>query len=86
MAYDNNNQGAIWKNDDRKTEKHPHFKGSAEVDGVEYWVSAWKREEGAKENSPALKFRFTPKQETHDTGMKEAREAVQPEFDDEIPF
>ena len=52
---DRNNTGAIWKNERREKDTHPHFTGSAIIEGVEYWVSAWKRDEHAKENSPALK-------------------------------
>ena len=47
MSYDNTNKGAIWKNDNRERDTQPHFKGNLNVDGVEYYVSAWKREEGA---------------------------------------
>lgn len=61
MQYDNNNKGAIWKNDRKEKETHPDFKGSATIDGVEYWVSAWRRGEDASPNSPALKFSVTPK-------------------------
>jgi len=63
MAYDDNNEIALWVNDDRKTDKHPHVKGQAKVDGVEYWVSGWKREKDAHERAPVLKLRLTPKDE-----------------------
>lgn len=56
MAYDNTNRGAIWKNDDKREDNHPDFKGSINVDGREYWVSAWKRKEGASAKAPALSF------------------------------
>jgi hypothetical protein len=38
------------RNDKKETEKHPDFKGSINVDGVDYWLSAWVREgkEGGK--------------------------------------
>ena len=38
--YDNTNRGAIWKNENRQNEKHPQYKGSINVGGVEYWLSA----------------------------------------------
>ena len=44
MQQQRDNEGAIWRNDDRKTDKHPHFKGSATIGGKEFWVSAWKRD------------------------------------------
>ena len=54
--YDNTNRGSIWKNDDKQEDKHPDFKGSLNVNGQEFWVSAWKRREGANPKSPALSF------------------------------
>lgn len=61
--YDNTNRGSIWKNDDKQSDKHPDFKGSLNVNGVEYWVSAWKRKEGANPKSPALSMSIKPKEE-----------------------
>ena len=61
MEYDNSNRGAIWKNDKKEAEKHPDFKGEANCNGKDFWVSAWKRKPGANEKSPALSFSFTPK-------------------------
>ena len=47
MEFDNTNRGAIWKNEKKETEKHPDFTGSLDVNGVEFWVSAWKRKADA---------------------------------------
>lgn len=44
MAYDNTNSGMLMRNDRRATDKHPEFTGSLNVDGVDYWVSAWVNE------------------------------------------
>lgn len=38
------NSGNLFKNDRREKESHPHAKGSAIINGVEYWVSAWTKE------------------------------------------
>ena len=75
MEFDNNNRGAIWKNADRKSEKHPHWRGSAMIDGVEYWISAWKGKD-SKDTSPVVTFAFQPK-EQKPSGEK---------FLDDIPF
>jgi hypothetical protein len=61
--YSNENRGSIWKNDKKETDKHPDFTGSLNVDGREYWVSAWKRKEGANPKAPALSFTVKPKEE-----------------------
>jgi len=39
--YDNNNQGALFKNDDKETDNHPDYKGTIQVNGADYWISAW---------------------------------------------
>ena len=44
MSYDNTNSGMLARNDKKETEKHPDFKGSINVGGVDYWLSAWVRE------------------------------------------
>lgn len=80
--YDDTNKGAIWKNDKRETDKHPHFTGQANVDGVEYWVSAWKRDADANEKAPALRFAFKPKDEK--AAKPKPKQAD--DFDDDIGF
>ena len=85
--YDNTNRGAIWKNERRETDKHPHFQGSLDVEGVEYWVSAWKRDPGANPKSPALRFSIKRKEQAHNEGMAAAqRELGEKDFNDDIPF
>ena len=45
MAYEQReNSGTLFRNDKREKDTHPHAKGSALIDGVEYWVSAWTKE------------------------------------------
>lgn len=79
------NEGAIWKNERREKDTHPHFTGSATIDGVEYWVSAWKRGDDAREKSPALKFAFKRKEERA-TEAPRAPTQAEPFADDDIPF
>jgi len=81
--YDNTNRGSIWKNDDKENDKHPDFKGSLNVGGVEYWVSAWKRKPDANPKAPALSFSVKPKDLP--ASAQEAAPA-QTVADDEIPF
>jgi len=44
MSYYNTNSGMLARNDKKETENHPDFKGSINVDGVDYWLSAWFKE------------------------------------------
>ena len=42
MAYDNSNSGALFRNEDKREGKRdPDYRGSAEVDGVAYFVDSW---------------------------------------------
>jgi uncharacterized protein (DUF736 family) len=42
MAREQRNyDGALFKNDRKTADNHPDYTGSAVIDGVEYWVSAW---------------------------------------------
>lgn len=91
MSYDNTNRGAIWKNDDKQDEKHPDFKGSLNVNGVDYWVSAWKRKEGAAAKAPALSFNIKPKEGTRPANERDkpaggGAARIKDDMNDDIPF
>jgi len=44
--YDNTNSGVLFNNREAKgnNERAPDYKGSINVDGVEFWLSAWIKE------------------------------------------
>ena len=94
--HDNTNRGAIWKNDDKQSDNQPDFKGSLNVDGVEYWVSAWKRRPDASAKAPALSFSIKLKEgQTHQPSISQraapkgpAKQGSLPrdDMDDQIPF
>ena len=81
MEYDNTNRGSIWMNDKKETENHPDFRGILNVNGQDFWVSAWKRKEGANPKSPALSFSIQPKEES----ISQMADTSQ-EPNDSIPF
>ena len=88
--YSNDNKGAIWKNDKKETENHPDFTGSAIINGVDMWVSAWKRKPDAKEKSPALSFTFKAKDEVKkQNNPKEIASSLtglSNDFEEDAPF
>lgn len=91
--YDNTNSGGLWRNEKKATDKHPDYTGQINVDGVEYWLSAWLKtsKKGAKFMSLAVK----PKEEQAEPrpAASYGREApirkrptTREDLDDEIPF
>lgn len=41
QQYDNTNRGILFVNDRKTNDKHPDYKGSINVGGKEFWLSAW---------------------------------------------
>jgi hypothetical protein len=77
------NSGTLFKNDKREKDSHPHAKGSAMIDGVEYWVSAWTKE-GSKGKFQSLSFQR--KEQRQPERQQQASRPAPRELDDEIPF
>lgn len=44
MGYDNTNRGVLFKNDRKGHNNQPDYKGSINVNGQEFWLSAWIKE------------------------------------------
>jgi hypothetical protein len=87
--YNNDNRGAIWKNEKKATDRHPDFTGKATIDGVDYYVSAWKRGPDDNPKAPALRFTVTPVADVAQKGIQQAKQVMQAEDDfegDSIPF
>jgi len=76
--YDNNMRGALFKNDRRRGPNSPNYTGSAEIDGVEYWVSAWVKK--SRRGETFLSLAFTNKEEF------QAASAADELSDEDIPF
>jgi len=86
--YDPNNRGALWPNRDKKTDKHPDFTGHLNVNGQEFYISGWKRREGANPKAPSLSLSIQAKDRMPDKEPKdypEKKEADSFEYD-QIPF
>ena len=60
--YDNNNRGVLFKNNDKKTDKHPDYTGSATIDNEDKYMSAWINE--SKSGKSYLKISFSKKEES----------------------
>lgn len=89
MAYEMRPEtGSLFKNEKKTTDSHPNMTGSALIDGVEYWVSAWTKE-GAKGRWQSLAFKRKEAKPagvvTHVEQGKPQGKFV-PQDSDDIPF
>ena len=86
MAYDNTNSGIMARSENRKTENHPEFTGSINVEGVDFWLSAWVNEGkpgGKMEGKKYFSIKINRKEGSSSTG----RPASDSNFvSDDIPF
>ena len=86
--YDNTNRGVLFKNDQGDNPKRPQYRGSLNVNGAEYNISAWIKE-SRKDGSKFMSLSVEPKK-----GAKPAAPKNQltednwatTEFNDKIPF
>ena len=85
MAYEQKDMsGSLFKNDRREKDTHPHAKGSALINGVEYWVSAWTKESRDGQKYQSLSFTMKNADQTGSYARQEP--ARQDDLSDEIPF
>ena len=82
MEYDNNNTGALFKAD-KKSDRHPDYNGSCEINGVEMWMSAWIKT--SNKGQKFMSLSFNPKEVQ---AAPKPVQAANAEFDegDDIPF
>jgi uncharacterized protein (DUF736 family) len=89
-------KGSLSRNAKRETDRHPEFRGSCMVAGVEYWLSAWIREgdDGSKyfslafkekEPKPAPGPQASPQLKAQQNGGR-GNYSPRQMLDDEIPF
>ena len=81
MYEQKDNSGAVFVNDRKTTETHPDSTGTAKIDGVEYYISAWRRE--SKNGKKYLSLSF--KRKDADTAADRSR-PIGEQLNDSIPF
>lgn len=85
--YDNTNTGALFINDRRQNENQPNAKGSVNIDGVEYWVSAWTKTSKAGQKFQSLSFTRKEQQAPKPAPTQAPAPAFNPnDIDDDMPF
>lgn len=81
--FDNTNRGSLFKNDKKTEEKHPDMSGSINIDGVEYWISGWKKRSKADVGFISLSVRH--KEQTRQSSQP-TQKAKADDFEDDLPF
>jgi len=82
MAYEQKeNTGSLFRNDKREKDTHPNATGSAVIDGVAYWVSAW-----TKETKDGAKWQSLSFQRKDAKPGKPGKRGTVEDFDSDIPF
>lgn len=86
QQYDNTNKGALFKNDDKRNDKDPDYKGTVNVDGREFWISGWIRTPRDTTKKKFIGFSIKPKDDRPPAPV--ARAKPEPaEFErDDVPF
>jgi len=73
--YDNTNRGVLFTNNKREKDTHPHMTGKINIEGKDYWISAWGKT--SQKGDRFLSLSVNP---------MEPRAEVEKEFDDDLPF
>lgn len=84
MAYEQKDMsGSLFKNQKKEKDSHPNATGTALIDGVEYWVSAWTKFD--KNSQPWQSLAFKRKDsKPHDD--RQSKPQSYQGHEDDIPF
>jgi hypothetical protein len=81
MEYDNELQGALFRNDKKVKETDKDFQGEVTVEGKEYWISSWINE--SAKGRKYFKLSLTPKEPAKEEPKEEEPKSF---INEDIPF
>lgn len=84
------NSGALFRNNDKRSENSPEYSGTVRIDGHDMWINAWLRDR--PDGSKYFKLSFKKKDGT--SARPEAPDVItqvrkhfpEAELDDSVPF
>jgi hypothetical protein len=83
MAYDNTNRWTLNKNDRKEKETHPDYKGSLNVNGIDYWLDGWIKDSA---NGKFISGTLKPKNGDSSKQMPAVGSYTAGDDGEEIPF
>jgi hypothetical protein len=83
--YDETNKGALFRNERRENDRQPTHTGPLNVEGVEYWISAWTKESKAGKKFFSLSVKRKEGDTRHTSRPAPAYDRDAP-LDDEVPW
>ncbi len=91
MAYETkDNTGSLFQNKEKKSDNHPDYSGSMRINGVDMWISGWRKTAGNGTQFLSLAFkRKDGTAERPEQFVKKAQEVfpgAQIDLNDEVPF
>lgn len=83
MSYEQRDMtGSLFKNRKKEKDTHPNATGSATIDGVAYWVSAWTKKDKNGDAWQSLSF----KRKDEEQAPREAPRGAPEDMESDIPF
>ena len=82
--YDNNDRGALFKNDRKEKETHPDYNGTINVGGVDYWLNSWLKKD--RNGKTYMSLSVKPKEPRQETPPATGSGSFEDDVNDEIPF
>ena len=83
MSYDKTNSGTLGKNQRKETDKHPDYAGQINIEGKDYWLSGWIKQNGST-GEKFFSLAVKPKEDRNPTPKREQQ--AEEAFNDDIPF
>jgi len=85
QQFDNSNRGVLFIQKEKKSDSHPDLSGSINIDGTEYWLSAWSNR--SKSGDKYLKLSIKPKDLVAPQPVMQGSAVAIDSFDDDsLPF
>ena len=73
MAQHKDNSGTLYRNRKKESDKQPDVRGSATIDGKEYWLSGWTKQ---GDKGKFVSLAFSPKDKTVEQKVQQAEQEV----------